>query len=159
MIHADATPQPRPTRAHAPRCAHCGRALTRPGTVIPFVGVVGPECQHTFGHLIALVAEVEMLQFDIDDQGSLRLAHAIFSRLHCLGFVVTKHADQQRRTLWLEVDSRKVLKRGDAIVKSFERTRAEFARDLQLAQAERDQEPGYGGPRTLGDQDSAWGRA
>lgn len=125
-------------RQAAPACAHCGRALTHPGTVIPFVGVVGPECRNRFGHLIALVAEVEMLQFHIDDQGSQRLAHAIFSRLGRLGFVVTKHTDLVRRTLWLEVDSRRVTRRGDAIVKSFEQTRAEFARDLQRAQAERD---------------------
>ena len=31
-------------RAHADRCAVCGRPLTKPGRAIPGVGVVGPEC-------------------------------------------------------------------------------------------------------------------
>lgn len=130
--------RPQIERAQAEKCAHCGRALVNPGTVVPFIGVVGPECRHKFGHLIALVAEVEMLRFDIDDQGSQRLAHTIWSKLCVLGFVVTKQVDLAARTLWLEVDSRKVSRRGDAIVKRWEQTRAEFAQQLQRAQAERD---------------------
>lgn len=43
------------TKARAERCARCNRALTRPGTVIPAVGVVGPECeQHVVGRLLVL---------------------------------------------------------------------------------------------------------
>lgn len=136
---APTTPaRPPLARAFAERCNHCGRELTRPGTVIPFVGVVGPECRNKFGALVALVAEVEMLSFDIDDQGSQCLAHAIYSRLSNVGFVVKKNVDLERRTLWLEVDSRRVTKRGDAIVKSWETRRAEFERDLKLAAAERE---------------------
>lgn len=134
------TPTVRPhlTRAHAERCRHCGRPLTNPGTVIPFVGVVGPECRSKFTHLIALVAEVEMLSFNIDDQGSQRLAHTIWSRMCGLGFIVTKHADTVKRTLWLEVDSRKVSRKGAEIVKRWETVRAEFEQQLKLAQAERE---------------------
>ncbi|CAM3663384.1 hypothetical protein [Deinococcus frigens] len=137
MLHEVPTVRPQLARAHAPRCAHCGRPLTHPGTVIAFVGVVGPECRHKFTHLIALVAEVEMLSFNIDDQGSQRLAHLIWSRLCRLGFVVTKHADTTKRTLWLEVDSR-VSRKGADVVKRYETVRAEFEQQLKLAQAERE---------------------
>lgn len=48
-----ATPHPtKPTKAaklHAERCALCGRALTRPGTLLPGFGVLGPECQEKMG--------------------------------------------------------------------------------------------------------------
>jgi len=126
-------------RARAERCNHCGRALTRPGTVIPFVGVVGPECRHKFGALLALVAEVEMLQFDIDDQGSQRLAHSISGTLIWIGFEVKKNVNLETRVLWLEVSSRKVTRRGDAMIKTWEQVRAEFEHRLKLAAAEREE--------------------
>ncbi|CAM3469633.1 hypothetical protein DESA109040_13800 [Deinococcus saxicola] len=138
MLHEVPAVRPQIARAYAEKCRHCGRPLTHPGTVIPFVGVVGPECRSKFMHLIALVAEVEMLSFNIDDQGSQRLAHMIWSRLINLGFLVTKHADTVKRTLWLEVDSRKVSRRGAEIVKRWETVRAEFEQQLKLAQAERE---------------------
>lgn len=43
------------SKAPAEKCARCGRKLTRPGTVIPAFGVVGPECeQHVTGRLLHL---------------------------------------------------------------------------------------------------------
>ena len=131
---ADRTPV---QKAHAEHCRHCGRPLTRPGTVIPFVGTVGPECRHKFGPLLALVAEVEVLVFEIDDQGSQRLAHGIYSTLRRIGFDVTKTVDAAKGTLWLEISSRKVTRRGDAMLKTYEQTRAEFERRLKTAAAER----------------------
>jgi len=35
-------------RAHADRCAVCGRPLSKPGRVVPGIGVVGPECYRKF---------------------------------------------------------------------------------------------------------------
>lgn len=126
-------------KARAERCNHCGRALTHPGTVIPFVGVVGPECRHKFGSLLALVADVEMLQFDIDDQGRQRLAHGIFCTLARIGFEVKKNVNLDTRVLWLEVGSRRVTRRGDAMIKTWVQVRAEFETRLKLAAAERDE--------------------
>ena len=127
-------------RAAAERCNHCGRALTRPDTVIPFVGVVGPECRHKFGALLALVAEVEMLQFDIDDMGSQRLASGICATLRRIGFEVQKNVNPETRVLWLEIGSRKVTRRGDAMIKTWEQVRAEFEHRLKLAAAEREEQ-------------------
>ena len=127
------------TKAHAERCKHCGRALTRPGTVIPFVGVVGPECRNKFGVLLGLVADVEMLQFDIDDMGSQRLASGICATLRQIGFEVKKNVNLETRVLWLEIGSRKVTRRGDAMIKTWEEVRAEFEHRLKLAAAEREE--------------------
>ena len=126
----------RPTTAHAERCNCCNRSLTQPGTVIPFVGVVGPECRHKFASLLALVAEVEMLQFNIDDQGSQRLAHGILCTLTKVGFEVSKHVNLTTRVLWLEVSSRRAGKRGAAMIKTYAEVRAEFEQRLKLAAAE-----------------------
>ncbi|GAA3995390.1 hypothetical protein GCM10022631_02050 [Deinococcus rubellus] len=135
--------KPHLLKAHAERCRHCGRALTHPGTVIPFVGVVGPECRHKFGSLLALVADVEMLQFDIDDQGSQRLASSICATLRQIGFEVQKNVNLNTRVLWLEIGSRRVTRRGDAMIKTWEQVRAEFETRLKLAAAERDEAAPY----------------
>ncbi|MFB9994106.1 hypothetical protein ACFFLM_19285 [Deinococcus oregonensis] len=127
-----------PLTAHADKCAHCGRPLIHPGTVVPFVGVVGPECKTKFTGLLMLVAEVELLQFNIDDQGSQRLASGIMRTLQNIGFEVKKRIDLENRTLWLEVCSRRVTKRGSDMVKTWEQVRAEFEQRLQLAAAERE---------------------
>lgn len=51
----NAAHQVKSTKARAPRCAKCGHPLSRPGTVIPGLGVVGPECeQHVAGRLLHL---------------------------------------------------------------------------------------------------------
>ncbi|MFB9991263.1 hypothetical protein ACFFLM_04620 [Deinococcus oregonensis] len=127
-----------PMTAQAEKCAHCGRPLVRPGTVVPFVGVVGPECKNKFTPLLMLVAEVEMLQFNVDDQDSQRLAQGIAGTLTRIGFEVQKRVDVRKGTLWLEITGRKVTKRGSEMVKTFEQVRAEFEQRLQLAAAERE---------------------
>ncbi len=38
---------------HSERCALCARKLVRPGTVVPALGVVGPECQKHVGDALA----------------------------------------------------------------------------------------------------------
>ncbi|EYB68836.1 hypothetical protein DEIPH_ctg017orf0212 [Deinococcus phoenicis] len=124
------------------KCSHCGRELKRPGTVVPYVGVVGPECRLRFTPLLLLVAEVELLQFDLDDQGSQRLAAGILRTMYEIGFEVRKHIDLQKRTLWLEVMSRRANRRGAAMIKTWEQTRAEFEQRLTLAQAEREAQNG-----------------
>jgi len=136
----DTLPQTKPllAKAHAERCNHCGRALTRPGTVVPFVGVVGPECRNKFGVLLTLVAEVETLRFNIDDQGSQRLASGICATLRQIGFEVQKNVNLDTRVMWLEIGSRKVTRRGDAMIKTWEQVRAEFEQRLKLAAAERE---------------------
>lgn len=127
-----------PLTAQAEKCAHCGRPLIRPGTVVPFVGVVGPECKNKFTALLMLVAEVELLQFNIDDDGSQRLAAGIAGTLTRIGFEIKKRIDLEKRTLWLEISSRRVTKRGSDMVKTWEQVRAEFEQRLQLAAAERE---------------------
>lgn len=42
-------------KAKAPRCARCNRKLEKPGTVVPGLGVVGPECEsHVAARLMHL---------------------------------------------------------------------------------------------------------
>ncbi|THF70464.1 hypothetical protein E7T06_07095 [Deinococcus sp. Arct2-2] len=124
--------------AQAEKCAHCGRPLIRPGTVVPYLGVLGPECKTKFTALLMLVAEVELLQFNVDDEGSQRLAHGIAGTLTRIGFEVRKRVDVRKGILWLDVSSRRATKRGNDMVKTWEQVRAEFEQRLQLAAAERE---------------------
>jgi hypothetical protein len=129
----------RPTRTTAPlTCACCGRVLTMPAHTVAYVGVVGPECRHKFQPLIALVQQVEALRFDVHDQGSQRLAHDLAVKLGRLGFVVVKAGDVSRGQLWLEIDSRRVNKKGAQMIRDWKAAQEGIAALLETARRERD---------------------
>lgn len=117
-------------RDSAPACAHCGRALRRPGVVIPGVGVVGPECQQHHTALLAMEADVQSRVFGIDDQADLRAAHAIYSAAYNAGWDVQKEIDRDARTLRIVITGRR--KRGAQIVEGWQQRRERFERDLKL---------------------------
>lgn len=121
--------KPRP-RAHAPACAHCGRALKNPGVVIPGLGVVGPECQQRHAALLTTEQDVQAREFPLDTQAGLRAAHLLYSALHNSGWDVQKVADRVTRTVRVVITGRR--KPGQALLESWEQRRERFERDLQV---------------------------
>lgn len=122
----------------ATRCAHCRRELpTGEGTLVEFVGVLGPECVRKYGPLAAVLAQVNGLEALEWDEGTSRLAHYVTLRLRGIG-VAVKVVDVRPGVKALEVKG--LSRRADAVIKSWAQVRAEFENTLKLAAAEREAE-------------------
>ena len=138
MIHEHQTHRATPpqTAARAERCASCNRAMTRDhATDIPHIGLVGPECRHKYAALLAGITEIEAMTFE-DHQGGWRLANAARCCLELSGLDVLYN--REAGVIRIVVGGRRKGHTGAGIVQSYRERRAEFERQLQIGQAERD---------------------
>ncbi|GGR11605.1 hypothetical protein [Deinococcus ruber] len=120
----------------AQRCVDCGIPLTTgEGFEVPFIGTLGPKCVKKYAALVAVLEQVDGLEAHEYDQGSIRLAHHVIWKLRGCGIAV--------KVLDIAADTKRVQimglsKKPLAVIKSYAEIRAQFERQLQIAQVERE---------------------
>lgn len=108
----------------ASRCACCGREITE-GYDVPFVGAVGPVCVKKFAEFGQLLEWVEGRNQGNTDRADYPRLHRTVIGLRQIGIEVEMRDGEfhvGRRT-------RKAVE----VAKSWKKRRAEFIRDLQIA--------------------------
>ncbi|BDP44885.1 hypothetical protein DAETH_48540 (plasmid) [Deinococcus aetherius] len=108
-------------------CACCGLALpTGQGHDVPHIGAVGPRCVLKFGAFAELLAWVEGRSSALPETREAQfVGHRLVVGLRLLGFEVTSEEGV------LRVGRR--TRRPVEVAKSWKKRRAEFERDLKLA--------------------------
>ncbi|WP_147363974.1 hypothetical protein [Deinococcus cavernae] len=125
-------PAPRFPRIPASMCSCCGRAITE-GYDVPLIGVVGPVCVRKYGPLARVLAQVNDLTVPMTADNELnRAGHMLSSALYHLGFYECRWADNGDGTKTLHLGERTRTKK--ALSETWERRRARFEADLQIAQ-------------------------
>ena len=129
-------------RADAERCVCCRHPLaTGSGQIVPFIGVLGPECLKKYGAgyaaLGAALVQANGLEAYEWDAGTITLAHHVVMKLRGAG-VAVKIVDVRPGVKALSIAG--LSRKPASVVQTWAEMRAEFEAMLQRSAAERAQD-------------------